>query len=289
MYIIAIFVTWLVAFILLVPRNKKSIFKQIEDNRINKLLGFDRFDKQMKGSGVNLNSREYLIITLGSIGVGLVIAYVLHNYFFIAVGMVLSYMLPRYLVTKLRRNHRQKILFELPDNLKVFTSKLTDFPSVLSALEQSVPDMHGETKQYFQEMLDDLKTGFSVESALTELKRKIRISRFDDFAEKLQTADEQGFHERAIQSLKETGREMDADNVVLKQMQLKAKSDMRNLYIISGMAWALPVVLSGANTDNSNIFLDTTYGQIYIVGFVIVTLYAIVKSDEYLQPNLDEL
>ncbi|RUT38683.1 hypothetical protein EJP82_26795 [Paenibacillus anaericanus] len=281
-------IIWAVALFIVVPKSKVSIFKQ-QAGRVNGIPGVHNLQSEANYDGVNLNKREYLIISLGSILVGVLIAYALHNYLFLAVSMTLSYMLPRYVVSKLKRNHRQKILFELPDNLKVFSSKLNDFPSVQTALEQSVPDMHGETQKYFQEMLDDLKTGFSVESALIEIKKKIKIKRFDDFAEKLQVAVEQGFHERAIYSLKETGREMTADNLILKEMQIKSRKDMRNLFIITAMSWSMPVILSGVNTDNSNVFLDTLYGQIYIVSFVLITVYAIVKAEDYLALNLDEL
>jgi len=277
-------IVWLLALSYLFPKEKESIYKQQREKLSSKVdENFNKYD------GVNLNKRESLMISLGSGIVGILIAYLMKNYFFLAVGMTLSYMLPRYVVSKLKRNHRQKILFELPDNLKVFSAKLNDFPSVLAALEQSVPDMHGETKVYFQEMLDDLKTGFSLDSALNEIKKKIRIKRFDDFAEKLLVAEEQGFHERSLQSLKETGREMTADNLILKEMQIKAKKDMKNLYTITAMAWAMPIVLSGVNTNNSNVFLDTLYGQFYIVLFVLVTLYSIVKAEDYIALNLDEI
>jgi len=280
-------VIWIIVFSLVLPKTKKgdSVYKQ-QSRKIANIVGDQ---KSAIYDGVNLSKKESLAISLGSVLVGILIAYLLHNYFFLAVGMTLSYMLPRYIFSKLKRNHRQKILFELPDNLRVFTSKLNDFPSVLAALEQSVPDMYGETKEYFYDMLTDLKTGFSLDSALSDIKQKIQIKRFDDFAEKLQVAEEQGFHERAIQSLKETAREMTEDNLILKDLQIKAKKDMRNLYVITIMAWVLPITLSTVNTDNSNVYLDTVYGQAYITLFVLITLYSIVKAEDYISLNLDAI
>lgn len=280
-------VIWIIVFSLVLPKAKKgdSVYKQ-QGKKIANIVGDQ---ERAVYDGVNLSKKESLAISLGSVFVGVLIAYLLHNYFFLAVGMTLSYMLPRYIFSKLKRNHRQKILFELPDNLRVFTSKLNDFPSVLAALEQSVPDMYGETKGYFYDMLTDLKTGFSLDSALADVKQKIQIKRFDDFAEKLQVAEEQGFHERAIQSLKESAREMTEDNLILKDLQIKAKKDMRNLYVITIMAWILPIMLSTVNTDNSNVYLDTLYGQAYITLFVLITLYSIVKAEDYISLNLDAI
>ncbi|OAB30517.1 type II secretion system F family protein [Paenibacillus macquariensis] len=282
-------VIWIIALNVALPKIENTNIYKKKSEKLSGFLGYQKIHKDAADAGVQLNKKEFILITLGSIAIGIIITIVLKNYFFLAVGMTLSYMLPRYFVSKLKRNRRQKILFELPGNLKLLTSKLIDFPSVQSALEQSVNDMHGETKTFFEEMLADLKTGFSVESALIEMKRKTCIKRFDDFAEKLLMADEQGFHDRSIHSLKETGRDMTADNLVLKEMQIKAKKDMRNLYIVTILSWAMPTVLSSVNTNNSNVFLDTQYGQIYIVFFVLVTLYSIIKAEDFVSLNLDEI
>ncbi|ALS10050.1 hypothetical protein ABE82_26980 (plasmid) [Paenibacillus peoriae] len=286
-----IFFVWLVAFNLILPKVNSHSSKnyQVQKKRLYKILGYEKIQNEAVHNGINISPKEFISITLFAVISGIIISLLTKNYFFIIIGFALCFMLPKYILSKTKRSKREEIMFELPDNLKTFTSKLIDFASIQSALEKSVPDMHGQTKVIFQTLLEDLKTGFSLQTALEDAKNQVKIQRFTDFCEKLQMADEQGYNDESIKSLKETTREFGLDNTMIRELYIKSKKEKRSLTMIIVMAWALPVILSTMNVSNTNVFLDTFAGQFYIALFVLLTLFAIVKSDEWLAVNLEEL
>jgi hypothetical protein len=102
-------------------------------------------------------------------------------------------------------------------------------------------------------------------------------------------ANREGFHLRSIESLKETNRSLSYDVKLIKGLDLKNKQRYQKLYAMIVLAWAMPLVLSTMNTGNGNVFLNTLHGQIYIVVFFIITIFCIIKGDEYLTLNLDDL
>ncbi|WP_420540562.1 type II secretion system F family protein (plasmid) [Paenibacillus polymyxa] len=282
---------WLATFSYILPKVniKKNKTYHAQHNRLLKLLGYDKVQKEASHNGIQILLKEFVGITLFSAIGGIVISLVTKNYFFIVIGVILCFMLPQYIIGKVKRSKREEIMFELPDNLKTLTSKLIDFASVLSALEQAVPDMYGQTKPVFQAILDDLTLGFTLDKALEEAQKEIRVQRFTEYCEKLVMAEQEGFHEQSIQSLKETTKEFSLDNTMIRDLQIKSKKDKRQLIIVIILAWFLPVVLSTMNTGNANVFLDTFLGQFYIAIFVLASVFVLVKSDEWLAVNLEEL
>lgn len=288
---ISLLVIWAVAFKMIMPKasKPKSAFRDKQQSRLMNLLGYEKVKNEAATDGYSISVKEFSVISIFALATGFIIAVILHNYFFIVVGVALAYLLPRYVILRMKRSRREEKLFELPDNLKTFTSKLIDFPSVQSALEKAIPDLHGTTKSVFEVILADLKTGFPLESVLEQAKKEMKISRFSEYCEKLLVAQEQGFHDQAIKSLKETTREFSEDNLIVKDLFIKSKKDRKNLYQVMVMAWAIPIALSTFNITNVNIFLDTVVGQIYIVVFVILTVFVFVKADEWLAVNIDNL
>lgn len=288
---LSMLVIWLIAFKLLMPKVQKgeTQYQARQKNRFMKLLGYEKVQKEAANDGYNISIKEFGFITIFAIVSGFIIAVVLNNYYFIAVGVAISYMLPRYIILKMKRAKREEKMFELPDNLKTFTSKLSDFSSVQRALEVAIPDMHGITKPTFETILKDLQTGFPLDTTLETAKQEIKLKRFSEYCKKLVSAQEQGFHDQAIKSLKETTREFSNENLIVKNLFIKSKKDRKDLKLLIIMCWLIPVALSTINFTNSNIFLDTTLGKIYVVLFVILTVFVFVKADEWLAVNLDKL
>ncbi|MNI85065.1 hypothetical protein D3C73_1420240 [compost metagenome] len=79
------------------------------------------------------------------------------------------------------------------------------------------------------------------------------------------------------------------DIAQVKELEIEAKSKRRNLIIIVAMSWMMPILLSSLSSNNGNLFLDTWYGQIFIVSFATASLYAVGKGDDFLSLNLDDL
>ncbi|NHN34888.1 type II secretion system F family protein [Paenibacillus agricola] len=286
----ALLFIWLVAAFLLVPKLKKgNRYQTAAKYDLSNLFGYDKIKKEAETAGISLNFKEFMMIVILSASVGLIIAVLIGNLFFIAVGIFLSFMLPKFIVMKIKTRKRKNILFELPDSMKMYTSKLIDFPSLERALEMALPDFNGESRVFFEKALKGLKLNLPAEQVFKELNKEVRVKKFNDFTDKLLMANREGFHLRSIESLKETNRSLSYDVKLIKGIDLKNKQKYQKLYAMIVLAWAMPAILSTMNTGNGNVFLNTLHGQIYIVVFFIITIFCVIKGDEYLTLNLEDL
>ncbi|MCP1133323.1 hypothetical protein NKT34_08480 [Paenibacillus polysaccharolyticus] len=278
------FVLALITLILLIPKTNQS-----KSFSLSKVLGYERIRKEAETVGWSLTFREFSFLILISIALIGVIALFTGNYFFIALGTVLCFTVPRTIVLKVKRKIRQNVLFDLPSNLRLFISKLTDFPNVQKALENAVLEMDGVTKPVFEKASNQLRVGLHVDRVFDEMIGEFRIRKMEDFLDKLKLAQMEGFHAQSLDSLKETVEEIGEDITQIQELELEAKSKRRQLFTVIGMSWMMPVMMSMMNNGNANVFLNTLHGQVYIVSFAAATLYAIGKGDDYLSLNLDKI
>ncbi|GIP08237.1 hypothetical protein J1TS5_04070 [Paenibacillus macerans] len=260
---------------------------------LSKLLGYEQIRKEAESAGWSLSAREFTAIVLLSVVVVGLIAVITGNYFFIALGAVLCFTLPRAIVLKVKRRIRQNVLFDLPSNLRLFISKLADFPNIQKALENAVLDMDGVTKPIFENASDQLRVGFSLDRVLDEMMVKLRIRKIEDFMDKLKLAQMEGFHAQSLDSLKETVEEIGEDITQIQELEIEAKNKRKQLFLITIMAWLMPVLLStmsaGSAGGSGNVFLTTQFGRIYVVSFAAATLFSLGKGDDYLSLNLDKI
>ncbi|ALP37968.1 hypothetical protein ASL14_19035 [Paenibacillus sp. IHB B 3084] len=256
---------------------------------LSQMFGYENIRKEAEDAGWSLSSKEFISIIVFSIIVVVLIAIFIGNYFFIALGIVLCFTLPRAIVLKIKRKIRQNVLFDLPANLRLFISKLADFPNIQKALENALPDMSGVTKPIFEQASNQLRVGFPLERVLDDVMGELRIRKMEDFMDKLLLTQMEGFHARSLESLRETVEEISEDIQQIQELEIGAKRKRRDLFLISIMAWMMPILLSFMNTGNSNVFLNTTFGQVYIVSFAAATLFSISKGDDFLSLNLDKL
>ncbi|MDY7989820.1 hypothetical protein UY286_05140 [Paenibacillus polymyxa] len=256
---------------------------------LSKMFGFEKIRKEAEDAGWSLSSKEFIGIIVFSIIVVALIAVFIGNYFFIALGVILCFTLPRAIVLKVKRKIRQNILFDLPANLRLFISKLADFPNIQKGMENALPDMSGVTKPIFEQASNQLRVGLPLDRVLDEMMAELRIRKMEDFMDKLLLTQREGFHTRSLESLRETVEEISEDIQQIQELEIEAKRKRRDLLLISIMAWIMPVLLSFMNTGNGNVFLNTSFGQIYIVSFAAATLFSISKGDDFLSLNLDKL
>ncbi|CAH8248444.1 hypothetical protein WJ0W_007112 [Paenibacillus melissococcoides] len=283
-------VVWGVAlFLLLKPVPTTSNKYEKGANVLASALGYEKIQKKTNSTGTEMTATIYVTLVISSFLIGLFIALLIGNYFFIALGVLLGYTVPLHLVKSRQRSRRNEMLFETPEFLKIYTSKLLDFSNAAHAMKEALEDYDGVVKPYFKEASDSLQMGFSLDRVLLELKEKIRLRRFNEFADKLLTAEENGYTLKAVNSLKETIRGMSEDAIYVKELQIKAKSEMKSTYVQAAMLTCLPLLLSGINTNNVNVFMDTVSGQIYITIFVGTIMFCILRKTECLSLNLTDL
>lgn len=256
---------------------------------LSKFLGYEQVRKEAETVGWSLTFREFAFLVMFSVGLIGLIALFTGNYFFIALGAVLSFTLPRTIVLKVKRKIRQNVLFDLPSNLRLFISKLTDFPNVQKALENAVLDMDGVTKPIFEKASNQLRVGLPIDRVFEEMLSELKIRKMEDFLDKLRMAQMEGFHPQSLDSLKDTVDEIGEDITQIQELDIEAKSKRKQLFTVIGMAWMMPVMMSFMNNGNANVFLNTLHGQIYIVSFAAATLFSIGKGDDYLSLNLDKV
>lgn len=273
-----------ITLLLIVPKANAS-----KGFTLSKLLGYERVRKEAEMVGWSLTFREFVFLIVFSVSLIGLVALFTGNYLFIALGAVLSFTLPRTIVLKVKRKIRQNVLFDLPSNLRLFISKLTDFPNVQKALENAVLDMDGVTKPVFEKASNQLRVGLPVDRVFEEMLGELRIRKMEDFLDKLRMAQMEGFHPQSLDSLKETVDEIGEDITEIQELDIEAKSKRKQLFTVIGMAWMMPVMMSFMNNGNANVFLNTLHGQIYIVSFAAATLFSIGKGDDYLSLNLDKI
>lgn len=254
-----------------------------------KVLGYEKIRQEAIDAGWSLTRKEFAAILVSSIVVVGLIALFTGNYFFVTLGIALMFTLPRAIVLRIKRANRRRTLFDLPPNLRLFIAKLSDFGNVQKSLENALPEMEGVTKPAFEAACNKLRVGMPLDRVLDEWLRDLKIRKLEDFAERLKLAAVEGFHRRSLDSLKDTVAEIDEDITAIKTLDIEARSKKKQLFLISVMSWAMPLLMSFMNNNNGNVYLNTVYGQIFIVSFAASTLYAIMKGGDYLSLNLDEL
>lgn len=283
-------IVWIITFSLVLPKIRYHASNKVNlQEKLSKVLGFDNVKAEAENVGWRLGFKEYIIIVGFSILTGVVIAYTIGNVFFIIAGAACSFLLPRYIVIKIKKKKRMALLMELPDNLKIFTSKLMDFPSIKTSVEAALPDMTGELKIVFEKLYTSLSVSISINKALMDAAEEIKIQKFTNYVEKLLMANSQGFHHESMESLNETIDDIEFDIRTIKQLEIQAKSKKRTFYIVIGGTWLMSFMVSKLNTDDTNIFLDTWYGQVFIASLFASTVFSMVKADDFLSLNLDEL
>ncbi|BFH18230.1 hypothetical protein J6TS7_20840 [Paenibacillus dendritiformis] len=283
------FVVWGIVFFILTkpPRTTTEYGKRA--NSLALALGYQKIQKKANSTGTEMTATIYVTLVVSSFLIGVVISLLSGNYFFIALGVLLGYSVPLHIIKIRQRQRRNEMLFELPEILKIFTSKLLDFSNAAHSLKEALNDYDGSMKPIFKEASDSLQMGFSLDTVLLELKEKIRLRRFNEFVDKLTTAEENGYTIQSVKSLKETIRGMSEDAVFVKELQIKAKAEMRDSYLQTAMLVALPILLSFISTNNANVFMDTLFGQLYITFFAGTIMFCIIKKSDCLSLNLNDL
>lgn len=279
---------WAIAFSLLLPKSEQKRKTNLQ-GKLSKVLGFDNVQSEFENVGWRLNFREYLLIVGFSSLIGLGIAYFVGNIFLVIAGITCSFLLPRYIVLKVKKKKRMALLIELPDNLKILTSKLLDFPSVQAAIEAALPDMTGETRKVFERVYASLSVSISIDRALGEAAEVIKMQKFTNYIEKLIVTNTNGFHHESIKSLKQTIDGIVFDIRTITQLEVKNRSKKRTFWVVVLGTWVMTFMVSKLNTDSTNIFVDTWYGQIFVASLFASTMFSIVKADDFLSLNLDEL
>jgi len=273
--------------LLFLPKPEKRLTASRLD--VSQFFGYEQIKKEAESAGWQLQQNEFLILVAVALGIGVFMAVLIDNIFYIIGGVIAAFYLPRFVVMQLRRKKRYALLAELPDSLKYIVARLIDYGSIPKAVEASLADLSPQLREPFARFLNAVKLNLRVEQALQELAGEIKIRKFTDFTDTLLLTHTEGINQQSVATLETIIDTMVEDVRALKNLQMISQRDRRDLYAVIAVSWFIPVVLSFLNTNNLNLFLDTLFGQIIMFLYFLTTIFVIVKGDEYLSLNLQDL
>jgi len=254
-----------------------------------KIFGYDQIKEEAESAGWQLEQREFVALVAGAIGIGIFIAVIIDNIFYIIAGVIAGFYFPRFVVMQIRKSKRFALFAELPDSLKFVVARLIDYGSIPKAVEASLPDLSPQIRAPFEKFLNSIRINLTVEQALYELSKEIKIRKFTDFIETLFLAHTEGINQQSITTLNMIIDTMAEDVRAIKNLELMAQKDKKDLLVVIIVSWLIPVALSFLNSNNVNLFLDTFVGQIIMFLYFLTTIFVIVKGDEYISLSLDDL
>ncbi|WP_348622609.1 type II secretion system F family protein [Paenibacillus polymyxa] len=255
------------------------------------LFGLEQTQKRAKLLGFNFNLKHYVLMLMVSTGAGLAVSFFLKNMLFIGVGAVLGFLLPKIFLSAVEYRRRRETLMNLPTNLRMLSSKLLECKSVEASLERSIPLMTGITKPHFEHLYDSLRLGIGLESLLNDMKAKIRFQKFDDLCEKLLTGSKDGFHEKAIDGIKESIEDIQGDIHHLKKLDIENANKIMMMYVTIVAIWSMLIVFSYMEHEAEvfQLTVDTLLGKIIVACMSILTLITLLMKDKFLRLNLNKL
>lgn len=268
---------------------KPGADKKMKRLELIEIFGYEQIKKEAESAGWQLKPKEFLVLVAGAVSLGIFIAVIIDNIFYIIAGVIGGFYLPRFVVMQIRKRKRYALFAELPDSLKFVVARLIDYGSIPKAVEASLPDLSPQIREPFIKFLNSIKINLTVEQALSELSREIKIRKFTDFSETLFLAHTEGLNQQSITTLNMIIDTMVEDVRAIKNLELLSKKDKRDLLIVIIVSWLIPVALSFLNANNVNLFLETLIGQMIMFLYFLTTIFVIVKGDEYISLNLDDL
>jgi hypothetical protein len=264
-------------------------------NNIRRYLGFEEAQQKAQSIGMALHFRHYLILSIVSLGLGCGLAYWMGNIYFLGTAIVMAFFIPRSIIEDIKYRKRKDILFNVVPNLRQLISQFADSKSLLLALERSIPAMMGSTKPAFEELYEMLRVGIKLETALIPIKNKISFNKFDDFCDKLISAEVDGYHEQSINSMKSVVKNLSQDIQYLKEIAISNRNKILAIYSFFALAWMMPYLcaymeLQMVKQIHGSLSIHAVSGEILITLMGIVTVLAMFYyKNLWMRINFDQL
>jgi hypothetical protein len=262
--------------------------------QIRMTFGFEQVKAQAQAAGMKLEIKHYLLLLALSMSTGVVIALLTQNWLFIGFGVGISIIVPKIWISHVKYKQRREVLINLPGNLRLLTSKLPDCKSMQKSLETALPLMNGVTTVSFERLYQSLQLGVDLQTAINKIKQEINFRQFDDFCEKVLSGEKDGYHNRVVESMRETIDDIYADMHLLKEMDIKNRKKQGEVYwlftFFFGFVYLFRFMeVQLAEQLRQSLTLDTIFGQLLIVSMAITAIIGLWKKDNYLRLNLDDL
>jgi Flp pilus assembly protein TadB len=249
-----------------------------------------RIYSQADAAGVSWGSKETKMIWLFSLSVACGLYLATGNLLLFGAGWLLILILPSLIINNRKRRQRLETLIVLTDCLRQLLARLPDQGSLSRAIEMVIDsDGRGERSEILRQVLEELRLGSSVRDAIVLWQEQIRLKKFDHVAETLIQANQDGWTPAALKALDKSVQGLEADLKAVLLTAQKAAGRKRQLYAALLTSWSFPLILSLMDTGQKNLYLYSLPGKLLIFAYVAVSLYVVVKGQEYLSLNVEEL
>jgi hypothetical protein len=199
-------------------------------------------------------------------------------------------LLPSCLIKAKYQRQRLVMAEALVDCLRQLIANLPDQGSLMKAIEITIQGrIDDNIRLMLQEIIEEVRLGSSVEAALNQWRCQVKLRKFDSVADTLLQANHEGWTRVAFVALEKAVLALEADLLAIKTVAEKSRQRKKQLYLTTLTAWSFPFILSLLNTGSENVYLHTLFGKTLIFAYVFGTLITIIKGQEYLSLNVDEL
>ena len=279
---------WLVLSLTVLLMSGKVGGKKAEDSYWEKEE--KRIRNQAGKAGVDWGSRETKAIWIISLSASAVLYFLTGNILLFGVGWMLLLVLPRLIIHHRKHRRRLETLTVLTDCLRQLLARLPDQGSLSRALEVVIEsDGRGAVAGMLRQVLEAMRLGSTVREAVGLWQGMIGMRKFDHVAETLIQANADGWTPAALKALDRSINGLEGDLRAILLVAQNAVSRKKQLYIALATAWSFPLILSMMDTGRANIYLYTMPGKLLVFAYVTVSLFVVVKGQEYLSLNVDEL
>lgn len=249
-----------------------------------------RIRKQAEQAGVAWGGKETKAIWIVSLTSACGLYFLTGNLMLFGAGWLVMLALPRIIIYDRKNRRRLETLMVLTDSLRQLLARLPDQGSLSRAMEMVVEsDGRGVNTFILRQVLESLRLGSNVADAVGLWQSMVGIKKFDHVAETLIQANQDGWTPAALKALDKSVEGLEADLRAIQVVAQKAASRKRQLDLALATSWSFPLILSMMDTGQKNLYFYSFPGKLLMFAYIAVSLYVLVKGQEYLSLNVDEL
>lgn len=250
----------------------------------------DRIRREAACAGVPWKTSHTLLLWLCSLLSAGLLFVLTHNELLFLSSWVLIGLLPSVLIQIKHGNQRIRLLEDLVACLRQIIARIPDQGGLIKAMEVTLQSgLDTQIEPILRDVIQEIGLGSGMAEALRLWKHQIQLRKFDKMADTLLQAHAEGWSPPAMKALNKAIQVMEADLKAIRLARQKSRQRKRQLYSMILTAWSFPMILTLLHVGEGNIFIDSQAGKFLIFAYVIGTMLTIVKGNEYLSLNVDEL
>lgn len=272
------------------PQKKDKASGSVVRNKILNSLNINKYQAQAEKIGWKISKKEIALIIGFAFLLVACLSAITKNPLVLIAGVIIGFMAPKMAIEQKRRSLRINLLSKLPDPLRLLLSRLPDQQNITRAIETTRDEINDpQLKKIFDRYLSEVNLGASVRDALISMKYAVNLKKFDIVVENLIQAHQDGITQEAINALDKAIEAIEFDLRAIEKVKQTSNQKKKNLYTALGIVCGFIPLVSMLRTGDTNIYLETIPGKIIILLHVLGGVYVIIKGEEYLSLNLEEL